>query len=119
MKQAKRKEKRQARRRLRHKTQTEQIVEESYQKVHRELMLYGRREATRFLKGLAPKLSTKDAQYIIRRIAEGKHIGADTVKITLFVRKWWGTANDVVRVVHRKLGRKLSYVLISEEGGDE
>jgi len=119
LKQAKRKEKRQARRRLRHKTQTELIVEDSYQKVQRELMLYGRREAAKLLRSLAPKLRAKDAQHVVRQIAEGKHVGADTVKITLFVRKWWGNANEVVRVVHRRLGKKLSYTMISEEGGSE
>lgn len=118
MKQAKRRRKRQARRRLRHRTQTEQTVEDSYQKIQREIMLYGRREATKLLKQLAPKLRTKDAQFIVRRIAEGKHVGADTVKIVLFVRKWWGSAGDVVRAVNRKLGKRFSYTLISEEGGE-
>ena len=97
------------RRRRRRKTNTEYAVDRAYHTIHNEILQHGRREAVRTLLRLAPKLSRRDAQYIVGRIANGMHVGASTVKLVLFVRYWWGSENDVVRVVNRKLGKGLSY----------
>ncbi len=109
---AKKRKKKTLRRRIRRKTEAEQIVEDNYQHLHREIVLYGRREAKKELRRLCPSIRSRDAQWIIRRIAEGEPVQADTVELKILVRKWWGSPSDVLRSVHRRLGKKLSYDLI-------